>query len=36
MRSKSLQDLPIACSICGKKTKHYNTYEKLSKKHLGL
>lgn len=35
-RSKSLQDLPIYCAICGKKTKHYNTYLKLAKKHLGL
>lgn len=36
MRSKSLEDLPIACSVCSKKTKHYNTYVKLAKKHAGL
>jgi hypothetical protein len=36
MRSKSLQDLPIVCAVCSKKTKYYNTYIKLAKKHAGL
>jgi hypothetical protein len=35
MKSKSLGNLPISCAICGKKTKHWNTYIKLAKKHFG-
>jgi len=35
-KSKTLQDLPIACTICPKKTKHFKTYMKLAKKNAGL
>ena len=33
--SKSLGELPIACAICNKKTKHFSTYSKLARKYYG-